>query len=63
MDLLELADRVERLTEHGCLRFSVCSGKGWITTDSEPTIRTLCDLYNNRTEVAAALRSRAQEGV
>ncbi len=61
MTLLELSSIVEGLgLSHKQLRFSVCQGKGWITTDCEQTIRALCALYNHRIVVAAALRAQAE---
>lgn len=57
--LLALADRVEAMHGNGKMRFSLLSGIGWISTRSEDAIRTLCDVYNNRATVAAALRAIA----
>lgn len=55
----KLIERIEAGRSHRKLRFSLCEGRGWVTTDSEDTIRLLCDLWNNRDEIAAALRSRS----
>ncbi|ASK88443.1 hypothetical protein SPHFLASMR4Y_01696 [Sphingorhabdus sp. SMR4y] len=57
----ELADKIEAMKSNGHLRFSISNGVGWVTSFDEPTLRTLCDIYNNRSEVAEALRSPAQQ--
>jgi hypothetical protein len=58
-DLEALAGRLEAIEGNHVMRFSVCQGRGWITSGSEATIRTLCEVYNNRKAVAAALRRSA----
>lgn len=61
MKLSDLADRIEGLEGHRRMKFAVDRGGGYIATNSEQAIRTLCDLYNHRNEVAAALRSLAHK--
>jgi len=61
-ELLALADSLERADAKPKLRFSLFAGDGWITAAREPTIRALCDVWNNRLEVATSLRSRAAMG-
>ena len=58
VDLLGLAERLESAVSAPKLRFSLHAGEGWITAANEPTIRALCDVWNSRVEVAAALRAR-----
>lgn len=57
--LLSLGERLEQAKSAPKLRFSLYAGDGWVTAANEPTIRILCDLWNNRVEVAAALKARA----
>lgn len=54
--LTDLADRLERAEGKGRMRFSLLGGIGWVSTHGEEAIRALCDVWNNRWEVARALR-------
>ena len=58
--LLSLAERIEGLSDHKRMKFAVDRGGGYIATNSEQAIRTLCDVYNHRMEVAAAIRAIAR---
>ncbi len=58
-----LAARIRAAKKPDILRFSVCSvpnrkgsySWGAATSDSEETIRLLCDMWNARAEIAEAL--------
>lgn len=56
-DLRDIADRLERAEGKGRMRFSLLGGIGWVSTHGEEAIRALCDVWNNRWEVARALRA------
>ena len=58
-ELLALAERCAKADWRPRLKFSLLSGQGWVTAGNEPTIRLLCDLWNTRHEIAAALRAQA----
>lgn len=60
--LLEMAERLDTAQSGGKLRFSFCKGEGWVTCANELTISLLCDMWNARHEIAAALRARASAG-
>ena len=61
--MIDLASHINLLgQQHKQLRFSVCQGRGWITSDSEATIRTLCEMYNHRQAIAQGLRLLAERG-
>lgn len=58
-DLSSLIERMGAARSHRRLRFSLCSERGWVVTDDEPTIRLLCDMLNSRHQIASALKARS----
>lgn len=63
-----LADRIEGLDGPKILRFSKCDVAGkrgyrWqsVQTSDEGVMRLLCDMWNARKEIAAALRAQEAE--
>lgn len=61
-DMAALADRVEKARAslrskggNATLRFSVCGGRGWQTTNSALVSEVLCELWNAAPDILAEI--------
>ena len=61
MSLADIAARLET-SKPRTLKFGLYGGEGWVSsTTDEAVVRLLCDVWNNRRQIAAALRASADD--
>jgi hypothetical protein len=59
-DLISLAERMASEQSPKRLKFGIYKDEGWVTASSADTIRLLCDVWNNRHDIARTLTNGAE---